>query len=73
MANHETTMWLVSKEPTIAHPKYAEGILPEHFIFRTLRKANDFRRERSKKVSKRWRYTRPVRAKWGPDNVTKKP
>ena len=69
MANHESMLWLVAKEPTIQHPKYAEGILPEYFIFRTLRKANDFRRAKSKTVSKRWRYMRPVRVKWGPDNV----
>ena len=69
MANHESVLWLVAKEPTILHPTYAEGILPECFIFRTLRKANDFRRAKSKAVSKRWRYARPVRAKWGPDDV----
>ena len=69
MANHESVLWLVAKEPTILHPKYAEGVLPEYFIFRTLRKANAFRKAKTKKVSKRWRYMRPVRAKWGPDNV----
>lgn len=74
--SHEAVLYIVTKEPTVAHPNYVKA-KSSSYVFRTRARARKFQARmnqqlartaaRAKKYTRpHYRYSTPVGATWGP-------
>jgi tRNA U38,U39,U40 pseudouridine synthase TruA len=65
MASGENVLWVVKRQVNIGHKDYSYE-QDKLFVFRTKVAGNKFRAKKNA-ASKKYRYTVPVRATWGPE------